>query len=78
MTASTLRMTHGPQDLHDWRCARSLRDNLRRRFARRPPAPMAWIDGGSRSGSSLLSATIGWSEAEHNGATDGYVRVALT
>ena len=35
MTASTLRMTHGPQDLYDWRCARSLRDNLRRRFARR-------------------------------------------
>jgi hypothetical protein len=28
-------------------------------------APTAWIDGGSRSGSSLLIATIGWSEAEH-------------
>jgi hypothetical protein len=33
------------------------------------PAPTAWIDGGSRSGSSLLITTIGWNEAEHNGTT---------
>jgi hypothetical protein len=33
------------------------------------PAPTAWIDAGSRSGSSLLIATIGWKKAEHNGAT---------
>ena len=33
------------------------------------PAPKAWIDGGSRSGSSSLITTIGWNEAEHNGTT---------
>jgi hypothetical protein len=33
------------------------------------PAPTAWIDGGSRSGSSLLITTIGWKEVEHNGTT---------
>ena len=32
-------------------------------------APTAWIDGGSRSGSSLLATTIGWKEAEHSGST---------
>jgi hypothetical protein len=32
-------------------------------------APRAWIEGGSRSGSSLLITTIGWKEADHNGTT---------
>jgi hypothetical protein len=34
MTPSASPMTHGPYDLHDWRCAGSLRADLRRRFAR--------------------------------------------
>jgi hypothetical protein len=32
-------------------------------------APMAWIDGGSPSGSALLITTVGWSEAKHKGVT---------